>query len=322
MDVPISGQAPNRRDADASRDAGEFAWMSKPLPPEPLKWVRLRPTWRSWAASGLGWFTLAVLVVGWLIPKQSGVPAPGWFLWASLVVGIVWIGAIVPRGVADRVLAARLEAARRRDPARPWLWDHRWDPRGVSGSPFRRLLVSSQRLIGPMFFPVWMLVFGPAPVPVVWFWGTVSGVAATWVAWKAWRIYGVGTAHVTFTRFPYHPGERVTLHFGMSEGGAQFQRAAFCLRRIEVARGISPLEFRGARRYFGIRAERPPGELPGSDHHVAIEFDLPADVAGTHLSASPPSYWTLDVIANTSAGPYVESFLIPIYERPAAPVAA
>jgi hypothetical protein len=302
--------------------ADEFAWMAKPLPPEPLPWVRLRPTWRSWAIGAFVWFVIALMVVGWLIPKRSGTPAPPWFLGASLVVGVVWIAAIVRGGVVDRILAARLDAARRRDPERPWLWDHRWDPRGVSGSPFRRLMHSSRRLIGPVVFPVWMLVIGPPPAPVFWFWGTVSGLAATWIAAKAWRIYGVGTAYVSFTKFPFHPGERVTLHFGMSEGGAQFERAAFCLRRIEVAPGISPREFRGARRHFGIRLDSPPGELPGSDQHVTIEFDLPADVAGTHLSASPPSYWTLDVIANTSAGPYTESFLIPIYERPAAAAAA
>ena len=153
---------------------------------------------------------------------------------------------------------------------------------------------------------------------VVWMWGTIGGLAATWIAWQAWRVWGVGTAHVSFAKFPFHPGERVTLRFGMSEGGAQFERASFNLRRIEEAPRKPVTWPRGPWKYFSLVEHRPPGGLPGPDHYVTLEFDLPDDVAGTDLSASPRAYWTLDVVANTSAGPYVESFLIPVYERPAA----
>ncbi len=318
MDASGDERGPRARPGNSSASADEFAWMAKPLPPEPIKWVRLRPTWRWWAVQVLSLFLATVVVLGWLIPRRSGVSAPASFFWTCAVIGAAWIVAVLPGSVVDRMLAARLEAARRGDPARPWNWDHRWDPRGVSGSPFRRLIVSSPGSIWLVFYSSLQLAFG-RPAELYWFFGIAGATAATWMACKAWRIYGVGTAYVSFTKFPFHPGERVTLHFGMSAGGAQFERAAFCLRRIEVAPGFSPLQTRGARRHSGMRLDRPPGELPGSDHHVTIEFDLPEDVAGTHLSASPPAYWTLDVIANTSAGPYTESFLIPIYERPAAP---
>lgn len=321
MAAQVPGKARRPRDDGASRDADEFAWMSKPLPPEPVPWVRLPATWRHWSFSALAWFAAAGFLM-WMSQRGAGAPTPDSFWWSCLLVAALWIGATLPGSVVDRMLAARLEAQRRRHPEEPWLWDHRWDPRGVSGSPFRRLRLANQKPISFLFVAIVQLAFGMSRRPFLDFWGIVGGTAASWIAVKAWRIYGVGTAYVAFTKFPFHPGERVTLHFGMSEGGARFERAAFCLRFIEEASGALIGRRLDGVRYFGVREDRPPGELPSGDQHVILEFDVPEDAGGTSLSSSPRTYWTLDVVANTSAGPYVESFLIPIYERPAAPAAA
>jgi hypothetical protein len=295
------------------------ASLAKPLPSEPSLWVRRPPSWRQWSFGALGWFAACVVLIA--AQGASGGGSQREFLWSAAAIGAIWILTSVPGGLVDRWRAARLDAARRRDPDRPWLWDHRWDPRGVSGQPWRRLIRATPRSRGLLLYVLAMAFVGPPPATVLWIWGSIGGIAATWIAWRAWRIWGVGTAHVSFTKFPFHPGERVTLHFGMSEGGAQFERASFCLRRVLEPRSRA-VPAHSAPWRLGLRENRPPGELPGGNQFVTLEFDVPANAFGTHLSAPRPEYWALDVLANTSAGPYVESFLIPIYERPSPSAAA
>jgi len=293
------------------------ASIAKPLPPEPVLWARLPPTWRQRSFGGLAWFAAGVIFLWFASGLGSGVALPGWSVWLCVAVAVAWILASVRGGLVDRLLAPRLEAARRRDADRPWLSDHRWDPRGTSGSPYRRFLRAKPRLGGFVTLAVVYTAFG-MPRPVLGFWWFLGGLATTGMAWQAWRVWGVGTAHVSFAKFPFHPGERVTLHFGMSEGGAQFERASLNLRRIEELSRNPATWPPGTWRCFSLVQHRPPGELPGPDHYVTLEFDLPEDVSGTALSTPPRAYWALDVVANTTSGPYVESFLIPVYEKPSA----
>lgn len=308
----------DRRGMDPAENSDEYGFVIEPLPPEPMPWIRLPPTWRQRTFVWLAWFGFFALV-GYFAPQRRGT-VPAWFPVVCLVLVAAGIAALLPQGPIDSWRQWRLETARRSAPEEPWLWDHEWDSSGVSVSPFRRFLGPRSRL-GRIVFCAVLLAASPSAATQT-AWMVFGGVASTWLAWRAWRVHGVGTAHVTFAKFPFHPGERVTLHFGMSEGGARFERAAFCLRHVEEA-PAHPFERRGEDiRYFGISEHRPPGELPGGGHHVVLEFDVPEGAGDTRLSESPRVYWALDVLANTSAGPYVESFLIPIYERPAAAVAA
>ena len=145
------------------------------------------------------------------------------------------------------------------------------------------------------------------------------GAAATLLSLAAWRIHGFGDSHLTFTKFPFHPGEPVTLHFGMSEGGAQFRRVVFCLAHVqEFAGGTLNLQ-RGTRRCFTGFDHRPPGPLPGPDFDVELTFDVPESAPGTRISDRFPRYWVLEVRGATTSGPYFERFLVPIYDRPPAP---
>ena len=155
-----------------------------------------------------------------------------------------------------------------------------------------------------------------------WIAGTVVGVLASVYSWRLWREHGIGGGHVSYSRFPFHPGERVTLYFGMSAGGATFERAVFCLRAIVEGSGGSLGVPNSTHAVRELRQHRPPGLLPGPATDVELSFDVPASAAGTSLSTVDPHYWVLEVVANTSAGPYVESFLVPIYERPVASAAA
>jgi len=79
----------------------------------------------------------------------------------------------------------------------------------------------------------------PPPHWAGWTWGMIGGCVVTWTAWRVWRVCRMGRGHVEFTKFPYHPGDRVILYFGMSEGGATFERVAF---RLHPAKVLSELD--------------------------------------------------------------------------------
>ena len=100
----------------------------------------------------------------------------------------------------------------------------------------------------------------------------------------------------------------------MDSGGADFRRVEFRLSRV-LQSGAEGVRIRP------ISERRPPGTLPGSDFDVEVSFDVPEGARGTRLSDESPYYWVLDVLAATSSGPYAETFLIPIYDRPASPTA-
>jgi hypothetical protein len=141
------------------------------------------------------------------------------------------------------------------------------------------------------------------------------GALATVALWRAWRANGDGTSHVTYTKFPSAPGERVTLHFGVSDGGVRFTDVEFALRHVrEVATG--PLGWRhGAFATLEIVDRRPSGVVPAPGDEVIVEFDMPPDAPGTSLSSALPHYWVLDVTGRTASGEFRESFLVPIYAQ-------
>jgi hypothetical protein len=131
------------------------------------------------------------------------------------------------------------------------------------------------------------------------------------------RAARLGRPRVTFVRFPYFVGERAEMHFGMSEGGAHFLRARYALTRVQEA----DLGWRGGglTRRWTIHSVFEPeaGVLPGPEADVRLVFDVPVHAPGTSLSARLPSYWELRVVGDTTAGPFDERFLLPIYERTA-----
>ena len=75
----------------------------------------------------------------------------------------------------------------------------------------------------------------------------------------------------------------------------------------------------GTASYLVVRLD-PQGEetLPAPGCDVELRFDVPTGAPPTRLSDDFPTYWVLDVLGETNAGRFEESFLVPVYERPAA----
>jgi hypothetical protein len=293
-----------------SATADEFAGSRSAFPPPSAR----RPLGGLARGPSAGVLALSLVVLWMIVSTASaldasagtGVAIGAWFL--------VWLVMIGPGGGFAALAAARVRRRRAAHPDEPWLWDHAWDAGGASVGPLRHLArTHSAGLIVPVVALPTILAFaararaGPAWIAPV----CVLAPLTAW-SWRFWRVSRFGAARLSFTRFPYVPGEPVTLHFGMSPDGASFERAEFRLMRVkESRRGLA----RSAWPELMFVERRPPGLLPGPDADVEVSFDVPADAPGTRLSDSPPAYWLLEVVADTSAGPYAETFLVPIYER-------
>jgi hypothetical protein len=205
----------------------------------------------------------------------------------------------------------RFARERRRRPTEPWMWDHPWDPEGETLGAVRRALEHGWTRPGCLGLAAFVLVptivaFAASGLRAAAF--AALGASAAWAAFAVWRGHGLGACRVAYAKFPFHPGETVTLRIGVSEGGASFTHAEFHLRRIDERSGEPQVVFERTIR-------RPPGLLPGPEQYVELDFDVPATAGGTELLSLRPSYWVLDVVARTTAGPYCGSFLVPIYAR-------
>ena len=295
-------------DEARATDGGEHVSLSETLPEAPP--LGPRGTWASDHPVLVLVVPLAsnLLFVGFLV---SGISPVGFVLVYGLFFGLLGALAVL-QAILRRLAARRTARLRAKFPREPWRYDHDWDERGQRRTWLVRIAETAQRDSSRFRWArvVAVAVFAGLAAAKQWSaMAVVGGALVTWISWAAWRLHGAGDAHLHFAKFPFHPGERVTLRFGMDSGGADFRRVEFRLSRVlqtgTVAVRIRPMsEF------------RPPGTLPGSDFDVEVSFDVPEGARGTELSGASPYYWVLDVLAATSSGPYAETFLIPIYDRP------
>jgi hypothetical protein len=300
-------------------DAAESADEAIPLPEAPDRLPRGKPGSRH-GPSALGFVGFGVGLVAFVLATPQKLLSLQWAFGAAALCGALGAGLGF---LLERRRRRSHAAARAAHPDEPWLWDHPWDPTGASVTSAQRWGRASSRWSATRARRTAWLV---AIVVVAGWLGPLYGTSIVWIAvlallwaWDAWHAHGAGTTRVSYAKFPFHPGERVTLRFAVSEGGASFRRARFHLRHVRehVAHGW----IRAALTQSTIVIDRPPGMLPGPEEEIELTFDVPEGAPGTRLSDpdSEPSYWVLDVVADTSAGPFTESFLVPIYERPGRP---
>jgi hypothetical protein len=134
-------------------------------------------------------------------------------------------------------------------------------------------------------------------------------------------VWGRGDIRVEFTRFPFHPGEPVEVHLGITPGGPEVVDAHYALCRYDE-RPAWDGNFLLVQPTHVARPVADERSLPSGHADVRLVFDVPADAGGTCLSGEFPAYWELEVSLWTTSGFVVERFLVPIYERPDAAVSA
>jgi hypothetical protein len=255
-------------------EAGVESAARRPKRPPPRVQRVSRRRMRRSTAKAWGWgFMLALLALqgGFLL---GGSPV-AWIVCGAAFVG--WFAATLPGGVLDRLDAAEARRRRAAHSDAPWMRDHPWDSTGERITVYARLRRNNPGLLfQAVSAPI--VVLGALTNPRLPVWTAALYVAAPLVGGSIvlWRGTAMGTARVSFAKFPFHPGERVALHFGTVEGGATFERVAFrlvCVLEKPVVR------FRVDR--FDVSSpcgydERPPGALPGPEQDVEVVFDLPA----------------------------------------------
>ena len=296
----------------------EYESLRLPLPEAPV--LGLRGTWES--EHPLVLYTVLVVSGVASLGMLAAAFAQRAYRYVFATNLAILLASMMAPFVLSWIAARRAKRLRSEFPLEPWRYDRPWDARGERRWWLVRMAALAARIdlrfaqAGLVVLGVAFGVAGHGRLVAV---GFLGGTLASWIAWTAWRVQGAGDAYLAFAKFPFHPGERVTLRFGMSSGGATFRRVEFRLSRVAPERPTSdPAPVIGVRKQ-SMSEFRPPGALPGSDFYVEVSFDLPADARGTRLSRAKPEYWILDVLGATSSGPYAESFLVPIYARPEPP---
>ena len=222
-------------------------------------------------------------------------------------------------------LSAVRSAAGRQRPAgnEPWHSDNAWDPRGATpdapGKSFAGYLggILFFLLIG-VFNVMWTVrkdVSGWIVVTIVLVVFDALGllmIVSILVA-IAQRIRA-GSPRLSWKKFPFFTGERFEASFlsGRALHVTGPVRATLrCVEQVnEEANGRK--EAHPYAIYAHSQTVEPPGARLSS---LDVSFDIPANVPGTDLAKSEPTYWLLEVRAPLAGPDFSAQFLVPIYAR-------
>jgi hypothetical protein len=115
--------------------------------------------------------------------------------------------------------------------------------------------------------------------------GAALDIAAALGLWRTWTILFMGAASVGWLRFPYHPGERVELTFGVSTGASSSRSTSGRGRRrqTDAVAGAGRRATSTPATAFGRRTTNraPPSAL------VAISIEPPCRSAAARTAMSP-----------------------------------
>ena len=269
------------------------------------------------------WAALAGLK---LVPlDESKLHAPHWVL---TMVGVVFaLAGVMVWGMGWRQFKANKRRAElgMRDPV---LADFAWDERGFTPP---RWSSAAKGIGGAIFFALFLSMFnwwafsakGPWMVKII-----VGVFDLIWllVAWLACvrvgRTLKFGPSRIEFARFPFHPGETVSLHWVVPNGLTQAAKGTFTLRCVEEwyeTRGSG----KNRRKHLVQEAvwdatghlEQSRTLTPGRPEE--LRFAIPAEAIGTRMNAkdTKPVFWELVIELDLAGLDFKESYLVPIYRK-------
>jgi len=274
---------------------------------------------------GVGvWATLAGL--RWIPIDESSLHAPHWVL---AVFGIVFAGAGVllwslgwRQAKADR----RRRNMEMRDPA---LADYPWDERGFTPP---RWSAAAKGMGWVIFLALFLSIFnywaflakGPWMVKII---VGLFDLILLFVAWQVGMLIGrtlkFGPSRIEFARFPFRPGETVSLHWLPPRGLTRMTQGTITLRCVEEW-----YEETGSRKDRSRQLvqelvwsatghlDQPQEFQPGRPEELC--FKLPADVPGTRMNTKDgrPVFWDLQVQLELAGLDFKETYLVPVYRSP------
>mgnify|MGYP001189181208 CR=1 FL=1 len=297
--------------------------------------LQLRGTEAGSSAWGFFLFGVPFIAVGlWVIwiglnqtssaPSQT--PASHWIL---VVFGTVFA---LSGGMLWGLGWGQIKANRRRrelalrDPARA---DYPWEEKGFTPPRWSRLTRSVGGLILMALFLSlfnWWAFFDDGPWPVKIITGIfdlilVFGVGQMGILIS--RILKFGPSRIEFARFPYRPGEPVSLYWRVPRGVTRATAGTFTLRCVTEwyethGTGKQQRRIPVREHLWSVTGhlEQPREILPGKME--TLHFDIPADAAGTsfHHPKAKAVFWELVVHLDLAGLDFRETYLVPVYRPP------
>jgi len=269
------------------------------------------------------WATLAGLKLAPL--DESKLHAPYWVL---AMVGVVFaLAGVMVWSMGWRQLKAnkhRAELGMRN----PVLADYAWDERGFTPP---RWASAAKGVGGVIFFALFLSMFnwwaffakGPWMVKII---VGLFDLVLIWAAWLAClrvgRTLKFGPSRIEFARFPFHPGETLSLHWVVPNGLTHAAKGIFTLRCVEEW-----YETRGSGKnrskqlvqeaVWSVTGEldEPRDLTPGRPEE--LRFDIPAEVMGTRMNAkdTKPVFWELVIELDLAGLDFKETYMVPIYRK-------
>lgn len=201
----------------------------------------------------------------------------------------------------------------------PWLWDFRWDRRGISDRRLSSLRVFLCELVGVSVLVMMMSHYIRRACPGALGWLAVLALSAAALAIILWdsnmlAYLKYGRSRLIFQDFPFLSGQDQTVRLINSEGVRGAQCMVVTLRCIEESADSFGRELETAHLYSKTWAI--PLEGKGwSGTPLEIRIRIPADAPSTLLHCRPPTYWELEIRSDAPGVDYHASFLLPIYTR-------
>jgi hypothetical protein len=205
-----------------------------------------------------------------------------------------------------------LVAARRRQRLpEPWLRDWPWQ---------REQRTRNARLAVPCLLTV---VFGSllAPFHVVWtsssgtFWAGVAFFDLVWLAMALTFVYRLvqwlrfGRARVTWHTFPARPGTQLQAAITVTRT-VRNEEATVRLRAIEELAQTADRGSADNARELWAQEQK----VQGREGRYDLAFQLPANVAGSHISKAGPIYWKLEASVPVPGPDFAFEMLAPVYD--------
>ena len=271
---------------------------------------------------GVGvWATLAGTK---LIPiDESKLHAPHWVLAAfGVVFGLgelmLWV-----MGLRQFRANRRRNALQWRDPA---LADYPWDTRGFTPPRWSR---AAKAIGGVIFLTLFLSMFnwwafmanGPWMVKII---VGLFDLILLFAAWQTGMLIGrtlkFGPSRIEFARFPFRPGETVSLHWLVPQGMTRAAKGTFTLRCVEEWYEVRGSGKNRSKRLVQEAVWSATGHLDQPQELIAgrmdeLRFDVPPDAPGTSLSNgdTKPVFWELVVDLDLAGLDFKETYLVPVY---------
>ena len=268
------------------------------------------------------------LVAFGVISAKSSSRAPEWVgAAAGSIFGVAGLWLVIHglRGVFRQRWTARM---RLRYGSDPWRSDYKWDERGARDM--------QQRGIGQMLFGVFFMVLFVAPFNYVAYKGLQEGskiglvfgcsnllipvyLIAFFYRLARWMKYGTG--EVRFRRYPFFTGETLKLDYIPARRLPPIRKLTCVLRCIRESYIAMQSQGNSSSQVVCTALHEQTVEITDElahashDRSIPIAFELPADAPATCLAEMPPTYWQLEISAETPGVNLDSRFLLPVYAR-------